>query len=123
MKAILNDVDNTYSGRLEIVDVAASKKEFCKELGCDWCLKSSITIEGHRFGLVYPKDRIDRGWASVSMVNSTCAPDFLGSYLLFGLSGSGKLISLTQREIEIIMAHFSYDKRDDGRGKYVLSVD
>ena len=120
MKAILNDVDNSFEGKLEVIDVAASKKDFCKYLGCKWCLKNNIRVWGRPFGLVYPKDRIDRGWGSISMINITDAPDFEGSFLLFGITETGKLKSLTHEEIEFLMGCFSLDKRENGRGKYIL---
>ena len=120
MRAILNDVDNSFEGRLEVIDVAESKKEFCKYLGCKWCLKENICVAGRSFGFVYPKDRIDRGWGSISMINTTCAPDFEGSFLIFGITRDGKLTDLAQEEIDHLMNCFSYDKRENGRGKYIM---
>lgn len=120
MIAILNDVDNSFEGKLEVIDVAASKKEFCKYLGCKWCLKDGISVAGRVFGLVYPKERVDKGWGSISMINYTCAPEFEGSFLLFGITDTGKLVSLTQEEIDFLMGCFSQDKRENGRVKYIL---
>ena len=120
MKAIINDVDNSFEGKRKVVNVSASKKEFCRILGCEWCLKSEISVENHRFGLVYPKDRINRGRQDVSMISTLGAPDFCGSYLLFGLDAAGQLTDLSDKEIDILMRNFSLDKREFGRGKYVL---
>ena len=120
MRGIHNDVDRSFKGKLEVIDVSESKRAFCNVLGCERCLKTEISVGDKSFGVVYPEAISGEYQNVVSMVNVYNNPEFLGSFILFGITDKGKLTSLTVEEVNFLLQSFSYAEYEDGKGKFWL---
>ena len=113
-------MENSFKGKLEVIDAAESKKAFCQILGCQRCKKDWISVGDKRFGVVYPELGPGEHENTVTMVNVYNNPEFLGSFILFGINEKGTLISLTTDEVNFLLGCFKYTEYENGRGKFWL---